>query len=130
MVALCCFRKTWTWLSHCARNCAYAMRPYAFANHQITCIDSIDSSYLSSFDLYRIMVDLLEVFEQALGIHFFFIDVHVTASLMYFKCTNHTHHGRAHFKRNFIGNNFCKIFKFANFPREIQPLYGNLSTGS
>ena len=42
---------------------------YATANLQNTRIDSIDSSYLSSVDLYRIMVDLLEVFEQALGIH-------------------------------------------------------------
>ena len=52
------------------------MQPYAIANRQITRIDSIDSSYLSSVDLYRITVDLLEVFGQVLGIH-------VTASLTY-----------------------------------------------
>ena len=61
------------------------MRPYTNDNHQIMRIDSIDSSYLSPFDLYWIMVDLLETSEQALGIHFFFIHVHMTASLTYLK---------------------------------------------
>ena len=42
----------------------------------------LDSSYLSSVDLYRIMINLLEVFDEALGIRFFFIYVQVTASLI------------------------------------------------
>ena len=83
VAAMCYFCKTRAWLSHCASNCACATWPYAIANRQITRIDSFDSSYLSSFDLYMITVDLLEVFEQALGIKFFFVDVHVTASFTY-----------------------------------------------
>ena len=43
VVAVCCFHKTWEWLSCCVHNCACAMRLYAFANRQITRVDSIDS---------------------------------------------------------------------------------------